>query len=90
MLEFKSKRSIFLDLENTEIYIDENHKNIYYFMATILSSEYEIRVPALSSLEEVLAHAGECDNDAILEINGTKITPIYKWSSENNSWQLVQ
>ena len=78
-----------IDLENMEVFIDKINDEKYYFMATVLDAEYEIRTPALSSLDEVLSHAGECDNDSILEINNGKVNPIYKWSSRRDVWQLV-
>jgi hypothetical protein len=80
-----------LDLENIEIFADVvNKTDTYYFMATQLNNEYELRTPALMSLDEVLSHAGECDNDSILAINDGRVTILYKWLVERNAWQMTQ
>lgn len=79
-----------IDLENIEMFEDvPNETGTYYFMATILDTEYEPRTPALMSLDEVLSHAGECDNDSIMAIEGIRVTVLYKWSTERWAWQLV-
>lgn len=64
---------------------------IKYSIATYLDGiGFDEKIPSITDLNQVFTHAGEGDNDVILQKTSDGDIPIYRWCEELSKWTLIQ